>query len=115
MLATLGYMKPEVEQRVIMGKYRAFMETSGLSEAFVDERMIGNMVTMANRVRDLFMGSTISTVMSPRTCIMWAENTEMLGDVTEAFKQVFGNKMLPDERKHLTQFYQQTMGKTLVL
>ena len=55
-------------------------------------RIVSKMVRVADLTRNAFMNGDISTVMSPRTVITWAENTEIFGDIAFAFRLTFLNK-----------------------
>jgi cobaltochelatase CobS len=59
------------------------------------------------------MGGDLSTVMSPRTVITWAENAEIFGDVGFAFRLTFLNKCDELERPLVAEFYQRSFGKDL--
>ena len=72
------------------------------------------MVLLANLVRDAFKCSEISVIMSPRTCIMWAENFEIFGDIDHAFKLSFLNKCDPNDQKIINEFYQRCFGRELI-
>ena len=50
------------------------------------------MVRVADMTRNAFINGDLSTVMSPRTVITWAENAEIFGDVGFAFRVTFLNK-----------------------
>jgi cobaltochelatase CobS len=116
MVVKLNYLDPDVEKRIVIGHHANFLTKHAMpqGDALVNPRMIGNMVTMAGHTRKLFRKGEISTVMSPRTVIMWAENTEILGDVTAAFKATFLNKGVEDEYPKLAAPYQQTIGQQLI-
>ena len=80
----LNFLKPEIEEKIIKNK----IKKSGKKV----HNSIPKMVTLANLVRDAFKNSEISVIMSPRTCIIWAENFEIFGDIDQAFKLSFLNK-----------------------
>jgi cobaltochelatase CobS len=71
------------------------------------------MVALANLTRQSFMQGDMSTVMSPRTVITWAENTEIFGDAGTAFRLSFLNKCDESERPALAEFYQRCMNEEL--
>ena len=64
------------------------------------------MVALANLTRQSFMQGDISTVMSPRTVISWAENDEIFSDTGTAFRLSFLNKCDEAERAAIAEFYQ---------
>ena len=82
----LNFLKPEIEEKIIKNKIKK--STKKVHDS------ISKMVLLANLVRDAFKSSEISVIMSPRTCIMWAENFEIFGDIDHAFKLSFLNLSL---------------------
>jgi len=68
----LNFLEPEIEEKIIKNKIKK--STKKVHDS------ISKMVLLANLVRDAFKSSEISVIMSPRTCIMWAENFEIFGD-----------------------------------
>ena len=75
--------------------------------------IVNKMVRVADLTRNAFMNGDISTVMSPRTVITWAENTEIFGDTGFAFRLTFLNKCDELERALVAEFYQRCFGKEL--
>jgi cobaltochelatase CobS len=71
------------------------------------------MVRVADLTRNAFMNGDISTVMSPRTVITWAENAEIFGDVGFSFRLTFVNKCDELERPLVAEFYQRCFGQEL--
>ena len=71
---------------------------------------IDAMVRMADMTRKGFMAGDLSTVMSPRTVITWAENATILGDITVAFRLSFLNKCDEIERPTVAEYYQRCFG-----
>jgi cobaltochelatase CobS len=71
------------------------------------------MVRVADMTRNAFMNGDISTVMSPRTVIFWAQNAEIFGDVGLAFRMTFLNKCDELERPTVAEFYQRAFGADL--
>ena len=63
--------------------------------------------------RNAFIGGDISTVMSPRTVITWAENLEIFGDIGQAFRLTFVNKCDELERPIVAEFYQRAFAQEL--
>ncbi len=68
---------------------------------------------VADLTRNAFMAGDLSTVMSPRTVITWAENAEIFGDIGFAFRLTFLNKCDELERTLVAEFYQRSFGKEL--
>ena len=71
------------------------------------------MVALADLTRAGFIAGDISTVMSPRTVITWAENAKIFGDVGFAFRLSFLNKCDEAERAQVAEYYQRVFGKDL--
>ena len=71
------------------------------------------MVRVADLTRSAFMNGDLSTVMSPRTVLTWAENAEIFGDVGFAFRVTFVNKCDELERPLVAEFYQRCFGEEL--
>ncbi|MBC7905663.1 MAG: cobaltochelatase subunit CobS, partial [Rhodospirillaceae bacterium] len=71
------------------------------------------MVSLADLSRQGFMNGDISTVMSPRTVITWAENASIFGDVAFAFRLTFLNKCDEVERPVIAEYYQRCFGEEL--
>ncbi|MEM9204166.1 MAG: AAA family ATPase [Actinomycetota bacterium] len=78
-----------------------------------DAAVVEGMVAVAGMTRVGFAAGDVSTVMSPRTVISWAENVEIFGDVVEAFELAFGNTCDPAERPVLAEYLQRAMGLEL--
>ena len=74
---------------------------------------LANMVRMADLTRKGFMSGDLSTVMSPRTVITWAENAQIFGDVGVAFRLTFLNKCDEIERPVVAEYYQRCIGEDL--
>ena len=68
------------------------------------------MIRVADLTRQGFIGGDISTVMSPRTVITWAQNTEIFGDPGFAFRLTFLNKCDEAERMLVAEYYQRVFG-----
>ncbi len=102
----LNFLKPETEEKIIKNKIKK------TGKKFQDS--ISKMVKLANLVRDAFKSSEISVIMSPRTCIIWAENYEIFGDIDHAFKLSFLNKCDQNDQKIINEFYQRCFGRDLI-
>jgi cobaltochelatase CobS len=72
------------------------------------------MVRMAGLTRKGFMAGDLSTVMSPRTVINWAENTQIMGDIDFAFRLTFLNKCDEAEKSIVSEYYQRCFDRVLV-
>jgi cobaltochelatase CobS len=103
----LNYLPHDKEVDIVAAKVKQFRKSpEGLDT-------IGKMVRVADLTRNAFMGGDLSTVMSPRTVITWAENAEIFGDVGFAFRLTFLNKCDELERPLVAEFYQRSFGKEL--
>ncbi|MDE3059395.1 MAG: AAA family ATPase [Pseudomonadota bacterium] len=96
-VANLNYLPPAEELKIIMAKVK---------EMAREKDKLQSMIAMANLTREGFMNGDISTVMSPRTVLNWAENAGIFGDVTTAFKLTFFNKCDEAERPIIAEYYQ---------
>jgi len=105
-VTTLNYLEHDVEAAIVLAKTRSYDTAEG-------RRSILAMVRVADMTRNAFMNGDISTVMSPRTVITWAENAEIFGDVGLAFRVTFLNKCDELERATVAEFYQRAFGHDL--
>ena len=105
-VTTLNYLPHDQEAEIVLAKcpnYRGGREN-----------IIGQMVTVADLSRNAFMNGDVSTVMSPRTVITWAQNAEIFGgDVGFAFRVTFLNKCDELERETVAEIYQKCFGEEL--
>ena len=81
--------------------------------AGLDPKTAGEMVRVADLTRKGFINGDISTVMSPRTVISWAQNTAIFNDIGFAFRLTFPNKCDETERVLVAEYYQRVFGKDL--
>ncbi len=106
LVATLNYLSIEAESAIVLSKNRKYHTESG-------RRTIKQMVTVADLSRTAFMNGDLSTVMSPRTVIAWAQNAEIFGNVGYAFRLSFLNKCDELERQTVAEFYQRCFDEEL--
>ena len=99
-VATLNYLPLEQEVSIVTSKLK--IATDNVEETKLVERM----VALANLTRAGFMAGDISTVMSPRSVIAWAENNRIFNDVAFAFRLTFLNKCDEAERSIVAEYYQ---------
>ena len=89
-------------------------EMSGAYPELAAQRdFIGKMVRLADLTRNAFANGDLSTVMSPRTVITWAENYAIFNDVGFAFRLSFLNKCDEEERMLVAEYYQRVFGEDL--
>jgi cobaltochelatase CobS len=106
-VTTLNYLSHEVEGEIVLAKSPQYDTPEG-------KRTIAAMVRVADMTRNAFMNGDISTVMSPRTVITWAQNAEIFaGDIGLAFRMTFLNKCDELERPTVAEFYQRAFGHDL--
>jgi cobaltochelatase CobS len=106
-VSTLNYLSHEVEAAIVLAKAPGYDTAEG-------KRTVNAMVRVADMTRNAFMNGDISTVMSPRTVITWAQNTQIFGgDIGFAFRLTFLNKCDELERPTVAEFYQRAFGTDL--
>ena len=95
------------EMEIILGKNKNLNNSKG-------KEKVSNMIKVASLTRKGFMAGDISTVMSPRTVITWAENARIFnGDIAFAFRLSFLNKCDEVERPTVSEYYQRCFGEEL--
>ncbi|MDD3029959.1 MAG: AAA family ATPase [Alphaproteobacteria bacterium] len=107
-VATLNYLPPEEEEAIVAIKVPSLAAPD-------KKELLHGMVALANLTRQGFMQGDLSTVMSPRTVISWAENADIFGQVGAAFRLSFLNKCDEAERAAVAELYQRAMGEELPL
>ncbi|NBB51660.1 cobaltochelatase subunit CobS [Rhizobium sp. CRIBSB] len=106
-VTTLNYLDHDVEADIVAAKAPEWATADG-------KRAIAAMVRVADMTRNAFMNGDISTVMSPRTVITWAQNATIFGgDLALAFRLTFLNKCDELERPTIAEFYQRAFGEDL--
>ena len=106
-VTTLNYLDHDVEAEIVAAKAPEWATADG-------KRAIAAMVRVADMTRNAFMNGDISTVMSPRTVITWAQNATIFnGDLGLAFRLTFLNKCDELERPTIAEFYQRAFGEDL--
>ena len=104
-VTTLNYLPHDKEVDIVLAKVKSF-EGAGRDT-------VSKMVRVADLTRAAFVNGDLSTVMSPRTVITWAENAEIFGDVAFAFRVTFLNKCDELERALVAEHYQRAFGVEL--
>ena len=105
-VTTLNYLALEKEMEIILGKNKSLDNNKG-------KERVANMIKVATLTRKGFMTGDISTVMSPRTVLHWAENSEIFKDVGYAFRVTFLNKCDDVEKNTIAEYYQRCFGEEL--
>ena len=106
-VSTLNYLPANAEEEIVASKVPNFKTKEG-------KETIKSMVSIAELTRNGFISGDLSTVMSPRTVITWAENTNIVEDIDLAFKLTFFNKCDEMERPILSEYYQRCFGRDLI-
>ena len=105
-VTTLNYLPFEKEMEIILSKNKKMDNKDGKDK-------VANMIKVADLTRKGFINGDISTVMSPRTVLHWAENYNIFKDVGYAFRVTFLNKCDDLEKKIISEYYQRCFGEDL--
>ena len=105
-VAALNYLSLEKELEIILAKNKNLNNAKG-------KEKVTNMIKVASLTRKGFIAGDISTVMSPRTVLHWAENTEIFKDTGYAFRVTFLNKCDNIEKNIIAEYYQRCFGDEL--
>jgi cobaltochelatase CobS len=105
-VTTLNYLPAAVEAQIVLAKSGEYDEPGG-------KDIVDKMIKVAELSRQGFINGDISTVMSPRTVISWAQNAHIFGDVGYAFRVSFLNKCDESERALIAEYYQRVFGEDL--
>jgi cobaltochelatase CobS len=105
-VAQLNYLEHDAEVEIVLAKCPDYQSDE-------DRKTLSRMVSLADLSRSGFMAGDISTVMSPRTVITWAENARIFGDLGFAFRLTFLNKCDEAERPIIAEYYQRCFGVEL--
>ncbi len=105
-VTTLNYLDRDVEAQIVLSKVPSYDNEEG-------RNTVKKMVELADLTRNGFMTGDISTVMSPRTVIIWGENTQIFNDIGFAFRLTFLNKCDEIERPIVAEYYQRCFGQEL--
>jgi cobaltochelatase CobS len=105
-VTALNYLPHAQEVGIVLAKSKTYHNDKG-------RKAISNMVRVADLTRNAFVQGDLSTVMSPRTVLTWAQNAEIFGDIGFAFRVTFLNKCDELERSIVAEFYQRCFGEEL--
>ena len=105
-VATLNYLPHDKEVDIVLAKAKHYKGKEGRD-------IVNRMVRVADLTRNAFINGDLSTVMSPRTVITWAENADIFKDIGMAFRLTFLNKCDELERALVAEFYQRSFGVDL--
>jgi cobaltochelatase CobS len=105
-VATLNYLPHEDEVKIVLAKVPSWNTPER-------KKTVRSMVDLAELTRTGFINGDISTVMSPRTVITWAENADIFSDLAVGFRLTFLNKCDETERPVVAEYYQRCLGEEL--
>ena len=105
-VTTLTEISREREMNMNMAKNKNLNNSKG-------KEVVSNMIKVASLTRKGFIAGDISTVMSPRTVMHWAENSEIFKDIGYAFRVTFLNKCDDIEKNTIAEYYQRCFGEEL--
>ena len=105
-VTTLNYLSLDKEMEIILGKNKELNNAKG-------KEKVSNMIKVASLTRKGFIAGDISTVMSPRTVLHWAENAEIFKDTGYAFRVTFLNKCDEIEKNIIAEYYQRCFSEEL--
>ncbi len=104
LVASLDFPEHAAEVDIVAGRVPDFADAVG-------RNVIAQMVAMAELSRQGFINGELSTLMSPRTVISWAQNARIFGDLAFAFRVSFGNRCDESERAILAEYYQRCIAE----
>ena len=105
-VTTLNYLSLEREMDIVLAKNKNLNNAKG-------KEKVSNMIKVASLTRKGFIAGDISTVMSPRTVLHWAENAEIFKDTGYAFRVTCLNKCDELEKNTIAEYYQRCFGEEL--
>src|SRR3954451_18025884 len=105
-VTTLNYLPHDNEVEIVLSKAKHYQTEEG-------REIVNKMARVPDLTRNAFINGDLSTVMSPRTVIIWAENADIFKDVGFAFRLTFVNKCDELERPIVAEFYQRCFGQEL--
>ena len=105
-VTSLNYLSLDREMEIVLAKNKNLNNPKG-------KEKVSNMIKVASLTRKGFIAGDISTVMSPRTVLHWAENTEIFKDTGYAFRLTFLNKCDDIEKITIAEYYQRCFGDEL--
>ena len=105
-VATLDYLHHDDEVEIVLARVPALNTPAGREQ-------VASMVALADLTRKGFAAGDLSTLMSPRTVIMWAENGAIFSNLEQAFRVTFMNRCDTAERPLVAEYYQRCLGMEL--
>ena len=105
-VAKLNYLCAQDEVDIVVSRVPSFNNQAG-------RKTVASMVALADLTRKGFSAGDISTLMSPRTVIYWAENMEIFGRLDDAFRLSFLNKCDDAEQATIAEYFQRCFDQEL--
>ena len=105
-VAALNHLPADEEIAIVLARVPSLADEAGRT-------LVAKMVAVAALTRNGFAAGDLSTLMSPRTVITWAENLAIFGDVATAFRLSFANKCDDAEREVVAEYYQRSFDEEL--
>jgi len=105
-VASLNYLPPAEEAAIVLARVPSLADDTGRA-------LVAQMVAVADLTRKGFAAGDLSTLMSPRTVITWAENVEIFRDTATAFRLSFVNKCDEAERPVVAEYFQRCFDREL--
>ena len=105
-VATLDYLRHDDEVEIVLARVPVLNTPAGREQ-------VASMVALADLTRKGFAAGDLSTLMSPRTVIMWAENSAIFSNLEQAFRVTFMNRCDSAERPLVAEYYQRCLGMEL--
>jgi cobaltochelatase CobS len=107
-VTALNYLDNKKEKEIILSKVKNYNTPDR-------EETIELMIKVADLSRKGLVNGDISTVMSPRTVLTWAENAEIFDfNIALSFKLTFLNKCDDSEKPIIAEYYQRCFGEDLM-
>ena len=98
-VTTLNYLPHDEEVEIVAARVKSMDNDR-------DRKLLSGMVALAELTRNGFAAGDLSTLMSPRTVISWAENYEIFRDLGVSFRLSYLNKCDDAERSTIAEYYQ---------
>ncbi len=105
-VAALNHLPAADEEAIVCARVPVLQSGDG-------PQTVQRMVALADLTRQGFAAGDLSTLMSPRTVITWAENLQIFPDIAQAFRLSFANKCDTDEQTVLAEYFQRCFGLEL--
>ena len=105
-VAALDYLPARDEEAIVLARSPSW-------DTPEHRRTIAAMVALAELTRTGYLAGDLSTLMSTRTLITWAENARIFDDLDYAFRVTFLNRCDELERATVAEYYQRCFAVEL--